>query len=583
MPDQRAKRKLTAILSADVMGYSRLMEDDEEATVRTINAHREVITDLTKEYRGRVVDAKGDNVLAEFSSVVDAVNCAMKIQRKLRERNTELPKNRKMEFRIGINLGDVIDEGDTIYGDGVNIAARLESMAEGGEICISGTAYDQVENKLGLQFDYLGEQALKNINKPIRVYQVKMGNIFTTSKMEEELPLPDKPSIAVLPFVNMSGDPEQEYFSDGMSEDIITALSRLPDLFVIARNSTFQYKNKQVNVRQVGQELGVRYVLEGSVRKVGNRVRITAQLIDASAGHHLWAERYDRDLEDIFAIQDEITLKMLKSLELKLTGREQTRLYSKGTENIEAYLKLREAMSYFQRFDKGSNLVARQLCEETIELEPNWDLPYSLLGWTHWMDASTRWSDSPEESVQKAFQLAQKALSLGEAPAAHGLLSFLYTMASQHDKAIEEAERSIALDPNSADAHTWCAFALILSGEPSKAVQLLDHAMRLNPFPPSWYFLHLGMAHQYLRHYEEAITACKKAIRTEPTNLFARVCLACTYSLSGREREAKAQVKEALRIDPAFSLEYLAKGIPYKDHAEGDMVLNALRKAGLPE
>jgi adenylate cyclase len=316
--EEQAKRKLAAILSADAKDYSRLMEDDEEPTVRTITAYRELMVTQIQNQNGRVVDAKGDNLLAEFSSVVDAVRCAVEIQKELGRRNAELAEHRKMEFRIGVNLGDVIEEDETIYGDGVNIAARLEALAGGGGICISGTAFDQVESKLGLEFEYLGEQAVKNIRKPVRVYRLRMEGLVPTVGMSRELPLPDKPSIAVLPFVNMSGDPEQEYFSDGMSEDIITALSQLPEMFVIARNSTFIYKGKSVNVHQVGRELGVKYVLEGSVRKAGKRVRITAQLIDATTGHHLWAERYDRDLEDIFAIQDEITLKILKALQVKL-------------------------------------------------------------------------------------------------------------------------------------------------------------------------------------------------------------------------------------------------------------------------
>jgi len=559
------------------------MADDEDATVRTITSYRELMVREIMNQNGRIVDAKGDNVLAEFPSVVDAVRCGVQIQEKLKEKNSELPENRRMKFRMGINLGDVIEEEDTIYGDGVNIAARLESIAEGGGICISGAAYDQIENKLRLEFDYLGEHAVKNINKLVRVYRAKIDNIFTNPQVDEGLPLPDKPSLAVLPFVNMSGDPEQEYFSDGMSEDIITAFSRIPDMFVIARNSTFTYKGNPVNVRQVGRELGVRYVMEGSVRKVGNRVRITAQLIDATTGHHLWAERYDRELEDIFAIQDEITLKILKSLELKLMGRKLTRLYAKDIVNIDAYLKILEARSHFERFDKGSNLVARQLCEEVIALEPDWDLPYSILGWTHWMDVSTLWSDSPEESIQKAFQLGQKALSLGESPLAHGLLSFLYMVTREHEKAIEEAEKGIALDPNSADAHAWCAAALAFAGEPSKAVQLLENAMRLNPFPPSWYFVTLGLTHRCLGHYEEAIRAFKKAIRKEPTNLFAHTGLTAAYSLAGQEQEAIAQAQDVMRISPSFSLEYVAKRLPYKDHVETETVLNSLRKAGLPE
>jgi len=505
MSEEQARRKLAAIFSADAKDYSRLMGDDEEATVRTITAYRELMVSQIQNQNGRVVDAKGDNLLAEFSSVVDAVRCAVEIQRELGTRNAELPRHQRMEFRIGVNLGDVIEEGKTIYGDGVNIAARLEALAKGGEVCISGTAFDHVEDKLGLEFEYLGEQSVKNIKKPVRVYRLRTEGNVSDARVRQELPLPDKPSIAVLPFVNMSGDPEQEYFSDGISEDIITALSNSPEMFVIARNSTFIYKGKPVDVQQVGRELGVRYVLEGSVRKVGQRVRITAQLIDAAKGHHLWAERYDRDLEDIFAIQDEITLRILTALQVKLTDGEQARLYVKGTGNIEAYLKLGQARSYIYRFDRGSNLLARQICEEVISLAPDWELPYCVLGFTHWMDVWFRWSDSPEESIPKAFQFAQKAISLDESPITHGLLGFLYTLTREHDKAIEAGEKSIALGPNSADAHAWYGFTLLFAGEHTKALSLVEKATRLNPFPPSWYIGSLGFAYRLLGRYEEAI------------------------------------------------------------------------------
>jgi adenylate cyclase len=557
------------------------MGEDELANVRTLEAYREIITEAIRNYRGRVVDSPGDNVLAEFASVVDAVESAVEIQKKLKAKNAELPENRRMEFRIGINLGDVIEEGERIYGDGVNIAARIEGLAGAGEICISGTAFDQVESKLGLEFEYLGEQSVKNIKKPVRVYRAQMESVVSDVETRQELPLPDKPSIAVLPFVNMSGDPEQEYFSDGMSEDIIAALSRVPEMFVIARNSTFTYKGKPVNVQQVSRELGVRYVLEGSVRKAGDRVRITAQLIDATTGHHLWAERYDRDLKDIFAIQDEITLKILKALQVKLIDGEQARLYAKGTENIDAYLKMGQARSYLNRFNRGSNLLARQICEEIIAFDPKWELPYSVLGWTYWMDVRLGWSDSPEESVQEAFQLAQKSISMNESSMAHGLLGFLYTQTHQHEKAKEESEKSIALDPNSADAHAGCANTLIFAGEPEKAISLIEKALRLNPFPPSWYFVSLGSCYRMLARFEEAIQAYKKAIYIEPTNLFARLYLGATYALDGQEMKARAQAEEVLRIDPSFSVEYLAKTLPFKDDAQTWQVVDALRKAGL--
>jgi adenylate cyclase len=352
--------------------------------------------------------------LAEFLSVVDAVESAVEIQRELKAKNTELPEDRRMEFRIGINLGDVIEEGERIYGDGVNIAARIEGLAEAGGICISGTAFDQVEAKLGLEFEYLGEQSVKNIKKPVRVYRVRMEGAVFDVEMRRELPLPDKPSIAVLPFVNMSGDSEQEYFSDGMTEEIITALSRVTELFVIARNSTFAYKGKSVDVKQVGQKLGVKYVLEGSVRKGGDMVRITAQLIDSTTGHHLWAQRYDREPKDIFAIQDEITMKIVTALQVTLTEGEQAREYEKGTNNLDAYLKVIESHYYWLRVNKEANILARQLAEQAIALDPEYPEAYAALGWTYWFDVMVRWGESPGESTRQAFELAQKCITLDE-------------------------------------------------------------------------------------------------------------------------------------------------------------------------
>jgi len=366
------KRKLTAILSADVKGYSRLMGEDEAQTVKTITAYREVMSTLIKQHRGRVIDSPGDNLLAEFASVVDAVQCAVAVQKEFHARNAELPENRRMVFRIGINLGDVIEDEKRLYGDGVNIAARVEGLAEGGGICISGTAFDQVESKLGLEFEFLGEQSVKNIKKSVRVYRVSMERRVSDMELSGELPLPDKPSIAVLPFVNMSSDPEQVYFSDGITEEIITGLSKIPRLFVTARNSTFTYKDRAVNVRQIGQELGVHYVLEGSVRKAGERVRVSAQLIDVNTDKHIWADRYDRELKDIFAIQDEITMNIMIALQVKLTDGDQAALRAKGTYNLEAYLNWLQAMEYFRQFSKEANILARQKYQEAIAVEPEY-------------------------------------------------------------------------------------------------------------------------------------------------------------------------------------------------------------------
>jgi adenylate cyclase len=626
MTTKDVKRKLTAILSADVQGYSRLMGDDERATVETITAYRKVMTDLIQENHGRVVDAKGDNVLAEFSSVVDAIQCAVEIQKELKVKNADLPEHRRMEFRIGVNLGDVIEKEDIIYGDGVNIAARLESLAEGGGICISGTAFDQVGKKLPLGYEFLGEQTVKNIEKPIRVYKVLVDpkavgkvigenrrlkvwhwtaifglavliivggvlalwefyvrpDVAPASIEKMAYPLPAKPSIAVLPFDNMSKDPEQDYFCNGITEDIITALAKIPGLFVIARNSTFTYKGKPVKVQQVAEDLGVRYVLKGSVRKSKDRVRVTAQLIDAITGKHLWAEQYDRDLKDIFALQDEITLKILTELQVKLTEAEQARLLAKGTDNLGAYLKLLQGREHLYRFNKENNALARAMFQEAIALDPAYPNPYAFLGTTHLMDMWLGSSKSPRESLAKAIKYARKAIALDDSYAnAHGLLGNLYIFTRQYDKGIAECERGVALDPNSADALGWLGQSLYWADRPEEVIPVLEKAIRLNPIPQSWYLYTLAMAFRDTGRYEEAISACKKVFHREPKNVIARLVLASTYSLSGREEEARAEAAEILRIDPKFSLERLAKTRPHKNQANTEQFIDSLRKAGL--
>jgi adenylate cyclase len=626
MTEKHVKRKISAIFSADVEGYSRLMGEDEVATVRTLENYRKVMVDLIEQHRGRVVDSPGDNLLAEFGSVVDAVQCAVEIQQVLKAKNAELPENRRMQFRIGVNLGDVIEEGERIYGDGINIAARIEGLAEGGGICVSGSAYEQIENKLALGYEYLGEHAVKNITKPVRVYKVPMElgerkekrvgmrrwkkgavaaaaviivgagafaiwnfyfrppPIEPASVEKMAFPLPDKPSIAVLPFVNMSEDPKQEYFSDGITEEIITALSKTPKMLVIARNSTFTYKGKPVKVNQVAEELGVQYVLEGSVRKVGDRVRITAQLIDALTGHHVWAERYDRDLKDIFALQDEITIKIITELQVKLTDGEQARLFAKGTENIQAYLKYLQAREYFQIQTKENNAMARRLLEEVIALDSRFPQAYNSLGATHWMDIFLKSTKSPKASLQRAFELTKKTLSIDDSsPQALSQLGWLYTLAKEHDKGIVECERAVALDPNSASAHIWISIALRYAGRHEEAVRHSEKALRLNPIPPSTYFRTLGAAYNFAGRYEDGITAFKKALNRSPNDLLSHVGLAQAYSLAGRMEEAHAEAEKVLKINPGFSLEYYMKQWSYKNQADKDLMIYSLRKAGLPD
>jgi adenylate cyclase len=624
MAEEKFRRKLTAILSADVAGYSRLMGEDEEATVRTLTSYREMISTLIQKHQGRVVDSPGDNLLAEFASVLDAVRSAVEIQEELKARNAQLPDDRKMEFRIGINLGDVIEEKDRIYGDGVNIAARVEGLAEAGGICISGTVYEHIKDKLALWEEYLGEHAVKNIKEPVRVYRVRMEPgaeapkvpvwrrktvlvgalavlvvfigvgtwnfyfrpppIEPASVKKMAFPLPDKPSIAVLPFTNMSGDAAQEYFSDGLTEEIISALSKVPKVFVIARNSTFTYKGKPVKVKQVSEELGVRYVLEGSVRKAEDRVRITAQLIDAITGRHLWSDRYDRNLKDIFALQDEITKKIITELQVKLTDGEQARLFAKGTENLQAYLKYFQAREHFRTQTKESNALARRLSDEVIALDPEFPQAYTLLGATHWMDIFLKSTKSPKASLQRAFELTKKALSIDDsAPQALSQLGWLYTLAREHDKGLIECERAVALDPNSAGAHIWMSIALRYAGRHEEAVRHSEQALRHNPIPPSTYFRTLGAAYNFAGRYEDGITAFKKALNRSPNDLLSHVGLAQAYSLAGRMEEAHAEAEQVLKINPKFSLEYYATQWSYKNQADKDLVIDSLRKAGLPE
>jgi len=590
MTTQEIKRKLTAILSADVKGYSRLMGEDEEWTLHTLNTYKGMMSGLIQQHRGRVVAAPGDNVLAEFASVVDAVQCSVEIQQVLRAKNAMLPENRRMEFRIGINLGDVIEEGDSIYGDGVNIAARLEGLAEAGGICISESAYQQIENKLPLRYDYLGEHEVKNIAKPVRAYRAQIESEAVARKPSEvaskdkmAFPLPDKPSIAVLPFVNMSDDPKQEFFSDGMTEEIITALSKSPYLFVIARQSTFAYKGKPVKVKQVSEELGVRYVLEGSVRRSGEKVRITAQLIDAMTGYHLWAERYDRDLQEIFALQDEIALKIMKTVHEKLPLADHARGLGRGVRNLEAFLKAMEAREHFFRATKEDNVLARKLYEEAIALDPDYAVAYAVLGYTHMGDIYFGTSKSPIESLRRAIELAEKAVALDDSePMANAYLGYFCTYARQFDKAVAHAERALALDPNSYLVLFNAGAVLAFSGRPDEAIPLLQKAIRLNPFgPAAIFFMTLSTAYRMVCRLDEAVEQAKKGVEREPKNHFPYVHLASACILAGREEEGRAAAAGVLKINPTFSLEQFAMTRPYRDRSFLDRMIDTLRKAGL--
>ena len=577
------QRKLTTIFSADVVAYSRLMSDDEEATVRTLTTYRDIISALIKDHKGRVVDSPGDNILAEFISVVNSLRCAWDVQQEIKSRNADLPENRRMNFRIGINLGDVIEEDDRIYGDGVIITARLEGLAEEGGICISGTAYDQVKNKLPFKYEYQGEQVVKNIKEPIRVYKVLIEQEAEELIFEKKLALPDKPSIAVLPFKNLSGDPGQEFFSDGFTEDIITTLAKIPLMFVIARESSFTFKGKSVNIQVIGRDLGVRYVLEGSIQKFGDQIRITAQLIDATNGHHLWAEKYDRELKDIFAMRDEITMKIATVLQVKLTEGESAN-WGPETESFEAYIKVMQSLEHFRAFTPDGNILSRQKAKEALDLDPNYSSATEMVAWTLLMDGIFNTSKTPEKSVEQAFELAQKVLDRGDSDAgAHFLIGYAYSLKGQFDKAISELEIARDLFPNNAEINAGLGMVLNAADKPEEAINVLKNAIRLNPIPPGWYLSSLGDAYRLKGRYEKAVHEYKKAIQLQPNDMFSHLNLALCYVKLKQETDAHAEAAEVLRINPKFSAESYAKHIPLKDEASKNLLIEGMHKAGLPE
>jgi adenylate cyclase len=578
MNTQDVKRKLTAILSADVEGYSRLMGEDEIGTIRTLTTYRDAMSNLILQHRGRIVDAPGDNLLSEFASVVDAVQCAVEIQRDLAERNEELLQDRHMQFRIGVNLGDVVEVEDRIYGDGVNIAARLESICEGGGVCISGTAFEHVENKLKLEFEDLGKHEFKNITKPVRVYRTRL----MSEPKERKLPLPQKPSIAVLPFTNMSSDPSQEFMADGTCENIITALSKIPDLFVIARNSTFTYKGKAVKVQQVSRELGVKYVLEVSIQCAGNRIRIHAQLIDAIDGHHLWAERYDRNLEDIFDLQDEITLKIVIALQVKLTDGEQARRRIKSTRNLEAWGYLMEAVKYLHKSSTDDVAKARELCKQALQIDPNYLGALNALTWTYLRDSRFGFGDFRTESLNMAIELNQKAFKLDNSdPLCYVAESQICLLQKHFDEALEYGEKSISLGSNYADIYAFYAQVKFSVGMWEDCIALIKKAMRLHPLYPPWYLYFLGVSYARVGRLDEAIANLKDCITREPDSLIAYVGLAILYVKIGMGEKARDLIDKVHQLNIEFSLEQFRQIAIYKDPGLLEDSVDALRKAGL--
>jgi adenylate cyclase len=617
MADEGFKRKLTAILSADVEGYSRLMGDDDEATVRTLTSYREVLSTLIQRHNGKVLDSPGDNLLAEFVSVIDAVKCAVAVQKEIEARNDELPENRRMQFRIGVNLGDVIQEEGRIYGDGVNIAARLEGMAEAGGICISRTAFGQVKNKLEFGYEYLGKYSVKNISEPVHVYKVLMeadaaGKVIGEKRKTKRwgvlaivlviligagglvgwylyiqqskgiepasiqnmaYPLPDKPSIAVLPFDNMSGNPEDEYIADGITEDIITAISMIDAMFVIARNSTFTYKGKPVKVKQISEEFGIQYVLEGSIQRSGERLQVTAQLIDALTGYHLWADRYDREMKDLFDIKDEITKNIITALHIEITDGEQLRLAARGTNSLEAWIHCVKGYRYISNWSKReNNIKARYHLEQAVKIDPDFAFAWVILGGTYMVDVNLGWSENPAESFKKYLELTQKAILLDEdSPMAHDAMGRIYRRQGLFEKSIVEGEKAIALEPNNAQFYSNLSKTMHFAGKSGEAVKLMEKAMRLHPIYPTEALHMLGTYLHSAKRYKEAITAYEQVLMRheegyEFNPVWPNYGLTASYLELGKMENARDHFKKALTLGPDIDfIAWAKKMVSYKD------------------
>jgi len=586
MVAERVNRKLAAILAADVVGYSRLMGADEAGTLAALKRHREAVFDpAVAAHHGRIVKLIGDGVIAEFGSVVDAVSCALSVQRSSATISDQGASQPTIVLRIGINLGDVIIEGDDIYGDGVNVAARLEPLAEPGGICVSSIVNESVGNRIDVRFQDGGEISVKNIDRPIRVW--KWHPKATTSAISQSVAKPEPnvaaPSIAVLPFTNMSGDPEQEYFSDGISEDIITDLSKIGGLTVIARNSSFTYKGRSVDVRAVGRDLGVRSVLEGSIRRAGNRVRITAQLIDAATSAHLWADRYDRDLTDIFEVQDEVVEKIVGALAVTLTQGEQRRLRRHGTSNVEAYECWLRARALLTRGTRESIVQARAMYRRAIEFDQNFAAPHAGLAFAAIADHTSGWALDSAQALLEAERWARRALELNDQePVSHMALGNVLLWRRDHEGALAEFARMIALDPNFAQGHTATGLALMYAGEPARALEPFAMAMRLDPHYPDIVLHFLAQANFSLGKFEIAAQQLLDRIARNPSTDASRMLLASCYGHLGRAEDARTAWADLRKVNPDFSLMQRARVLPYKNPDDFQRILEGLAKAGLP-
>jgi adenylate cyclase len=582
MAEARVERRLAAILAADVAGYSRLMGIDEEGTLTALKAHRrELIDPKIAEHRGRIVKTTGDGALVEFASAVDAVRCALEIQRAMAERNAAIPEERRIEFRIGINVGDIIiDEGD-IYGDGVNIAARVESLASPGSICISDNGYQQIKGKLALDVSDMGERQLKNIPQPVRLYSIRLNG----TSPRPVLALPDRPSIAVLPFQNMSGDPEQEYFSDGLSEDIITLLSAWRSFPVIARNSSFAFKKQSRDIRMIARELSARYVIEGSVRKSSNRVRVTAQLIDAESGHHLWAKKFDGALDDVFALQDEITRQIVISVEPEMEKAELRKSETKRSTSLDAWDYFLRGRAFLHQLTPEDVVLARAMFERAVELDPQYSDAWAGLSWTYQREILFDVVEDRRAWEDKALEAARRAVALDNGSSfAHLALSGAFMWSNQHEQSIPETRMAVDLNPSNVPAWLALGNRLDIVGEHEEGIALLEKSLRLNPHDPHnhIYYAQLGRAYINARKHEIALSHLRESIRLKPDYANTYHVLAICLGHLGRVDEAKAAAQRCEQLRPGL-MKRRAHWNIYLDQEANKNLTEGLRKAGLVE
>jgi adenylate cyclase len=585
MPAERVQRRLAAIVSADVVGYSRLMGEDEAGTLDALKELRTKVLDpIIAEYRGRIVKLIGDGALIEFASAVDAVDCAIRIQRRVAEWNLEIPDSRSITFRVGVNVGDVIIDGGDLYGDGVNVAARLEKLADPGGVCISGTVFDQVKGKVDAGFEDFGVHQIKNIADPVRTYRVT--SVSVSISPSGHIAAPAKPSIAVLPFDNMSDDHSQEYFADGISDDLTTALSRFEWMFVIARNSAFTYKGKAVDAKRVGRELGVRYILEGSVRRAGDRVRINAQLIEAETDRHVWAQRYDRKIDDLFELQDDIVASIAAAVGPEITFAEIERARGKRPDDLDAWEHYLRALAAYHRMTKGDMDAAIVDLEKAIKLEPEFADAHALLAKCHAHIGACGWLRPARQAFEEARRCAERAVRLApDRPETNESLAYVLVCTGEAEQAIRVAQYAIDLNPNLGEAYTTLGYALIFCGRLEAGLAACQKAERRSPRNSRGTRLYDAMGHAYffLGDYEKAIEVSKKAIHQDPSLFGALVTLACTYAELGRKEEARHYIDELLRYIPRYSLLALRKNPMFVDPKLIDRLIESMRLAGLPE